>query len=143
MDATYREIRLDDIDDALAFVQAQGSEADREQVRHRLSLAVRMDGQTVGYGLCLGDSRGRFVVELALNEEADQAGLGQALADTVLRKMQSAGIGTARVCHLNEGGAEHLWHVTNWLDHIPSQDADPAHTAEPGDRPAEEAVQAA
>ncbi|MEM9415510.1 MAG: hypothetical protein AAGA29_08550 [Planctomycetota bacterium] len=124
MDTTYREIRLDDVDDALAFVQSHGSSAQRPQIRHRLSLAVRCDGETVGYGLCLGDARGRFVLELALNEAAQAAGLGQPLADTVLRKMQSAGIGTARVRSLNEGGAEHLWQVTNWLDHVPSTGSD-------------------
>ncbi|XAM01690.1 hypothetical protein OT109_09875 [Phycisphaeraceae bacterium D3-23] len=145
MDATYREIRLDDVDDALAFVQSRGSAAERAQVRHRLSLAVNHNGETVGYGLCLGDARGRFVMELALNDDAEAAGLGQPLADTVLRKMQSAGIGTARVRSLNEGGAEHLWHVTNWLDHVPSAAVSEAveHEVTANEQPSEESVQAA
>lgn len=130
MEATYRELRLDDLDDALAFVHERGSTTERGRLRHRLSLSVRVDGETVGYGLCLGEDRGRFVVELALNDAAAQAGLGQPLADTVLGKMQSAGVGTARVRSLNADGAERLWQATNWLDRIPSSAADEPVEAE-------------
>ena len=133
MSTIYREIRLSDLDAALSFAKERGSGFAPEQVRHPLSLAVHAQGEVAGYALC-ADEDGHHVVELALTDDAVAQGLGKRLADTALRKMQCAGLGTARVRSLNDGEADRLWEATNWLDRVPcwgsDQDEAPIEVAE-------------
>ena len=139
MSVTYREIRIGELGDALAFAKGLGVQVERAEVCHELSLTVREDDETVGCAFCVGDGAGRYHVELALNEQAVQLALGKPIADTILRKMQAQGVGATRLHLSNQDASDRLWDASNWLDRIPH--AVPGTAAETGE--AEEQLEAA
>lgn len=147
MTTTYREVRLGDVEDALAFAKEHGSTAEPGQLRHTYSLGVKTDDQPAGYALTLEPQPGQFVVELVLTDTAVERGLGQPMADAVLRKLSAAGIDTARLRFLNDGETDRLWQATNWLDRVPCGDQPPepvddADTDAPSESP-DDSAQAA
>lgn len=119
MPVRYREIRIRELDDAVAFAGERGSSATAGQVHHRLSLLAYEDEATVGCALCVEDAAGLFTLELCLTDDAAMQGLGKPLADTALRKVQSAGVGTARIVSLNESEGDRLWEAAGWLSRLP------------------------
>ncbi len=119
MPVRYREIRAGELDDAVAFAGERGSSVTPERVRHALSLLAYDGDAAVGCALCVADDGGLVTIELGLTDEAVQQGLGKTLADTALRKVQSAGVGTARIVSLNDGEADRLWQAAGWLNRLP------------------------
>ncbi|MEM1355998.1 MAG: hypothetical protein AAGC44_09310 [Planctomycetota bacterium] len=116
----FREIRLHDVSDALAFADAQGLSVTRDGLHHHLSLMVRDEGETVAVGLCCEQDPGRFAVRFATAvADAEQTkALANELADRVLRKLQAEGIGAARVTGADADCEATLWEQTNWLDRV-------------------------
>lgn len=123
MPVMFREIRIGDLDQALAFAKGQGGAADGKQVLHHLSLTASDDGETLGCALCVEDGAGLMTVELYLGDSAAQQGLGKPLADTVLRKMQAAGVGAVRIVAADESECDRLYGLSNWMDRVPESSA--------------------
>lgn len=115
---TFREIRVGELEKAVGFAGEHGCAVEAKQVRHPLSLDVRADEKTVAVALCVEETPGQYTVRLAMDDGLDDADLPRLAADTILRKMQAVGIGTARVGAVENETTDRLWSQTNWLDRI-------------------------
>lgn len=117
----FRELRLHDIADALAFASGQGLSVTAQQLSHHLSLMVKRDDTIVAVALCTQLKPGRYNVRFAIDPADDPAttdALANELADRVLNKLQAQGIGTARVNATQPQQEDNLWLQTNWLEQI-------------------------
>ncbi|MEM9347380.1 MAG: hypothetical protein AAGB26_12260 [Planctomycetota bacterium] len=132
MDYQFREIRKHESADVLVFAKTQGCAPEPGQLRHHLSLTVKLAGELAAVALCLENEPGRYVVEI-VHTEGFGEGLITELADRCLRKVQSEGIASARVKSPIEASTKSLWKQTNWLDRI-------EETPPPG-RPPEEPLE--
>ena len=116
----FREIRLHDVPDAVAFASGRGLTIRAQDLCHNLSLLVKDDGAIVAAGLCLSSQPGRYLMHfvLSLPDAAASEALAHELADRSLRKVQAQGIGTARVTLVQSEQEAEFWEQSNWLDRI-------------------------
>jgi len=117
----FRELRLHDIPEALAFASGHGLSITPQQLSHHLSLLVKLDDAIVAVALCTQLQPGRFNVRFAVDPADDPAtsdALTSELADRVLRKLQAVGIGTARVNATLPQQEDNFWLQNNWLEQI-------------------------
>jgi len=132
-----REIRLNGLTEAIAFAKEQGGEVEAGQVRHTLSVDIREDGKTIAVALCLETKPGQFAIRLAMGKETDDEALGQIATDTILHKMQAAGVCVSRIQTENDNLTDRLWAQANWLDRIPDDEA-PSEAQDESDAPSDE-----
>ena len=128
MDYRFQEIRKGECAAVIDFAAAQGCETDRASLRHHLSLTVKSAGELIAVAMCVEKEPARFVIEIAHQEGFDEALIAE-LADRCLRKVQSAGIASARFSSPVEASTKSLWKQTNWLDRI--AETPPASADEP------------
>lgn len=116
----FREIRMHDIADALAFADELGLSIKPAELCHNLSLLVKQDGEIVAAGLCTQPQPGRYALRIALSpgDPDTTDALAHDLADRALSKMQSKGIGALRVTSAVAEQEATLWEQTNWLERI-------------------------
>ena len=101
-------LHLDDVDSAAGI----GAYLERNP---DLSFVARDNGTVIGAVLCGHDSRRGYLQHLAVAKNHRRRGIGNALVDKVLAKLQSMGI---RKCHIfifadNADGME-FWQRTGW-----------------------------
>jgi ribosomal protein S18 acetylase RimI-like enzyme len=126
MDVTIREMTLDDYDAVLSLWQASDgvglSEADaRENVagylerNPGLSFVAHDGGQLVGAVLCGHDGRRGFIHHLAVRQSHRRHGVGRALAEQCLTRLDAEGI---QKCHLFVFATNHdaiaFWQRVGW-----------------------------
>jgi hypothetical protein len=112
------EIRISELDDAVAFAKALGSEFAAAQVITSRSLIARDGDKIVGTVLCVKDAAGGVVLEVALAKDGDAAGLAQHLIDRVLPKIQMRGVRRCQI--ITRGGAadSRFWNDADWFTQI-------------------------
>ncbi|MEM8737702.1 MAG: hypothetical protein AAGG38_04390 [Planctomycetota bacterium] len=117
MSIEFREVRLGEIDEALAFVAGCGTEVTRESLKHVLSLVARSEGQgTLGAALHHVDGGGRHSITVRLVAGV-HAGLARLLVDRALRKAESAKVSIAHIL-LDGEGESVTWSSADWLSRL-------------------------
>ena len=137
MPIEFREVRREEIDDALAFAVDQGADLAKAAVRHQLSLvAINGDKAILGSALHeVGDDARRHI-HIHLKPEINP-GLGRLLLDRALRKAEAVGIATTHVkIHLDEA-EQNTWDDADWLSRLK-----PAYSSQGAFTPATATAQA-
>jgi hypothetical protein len=127
MSYQFREIRKGECADVIAFAKEHGCEIDHDRLLHHMSLTVKADDELAATAMCIEQASGQIAVTMVHRDGFDHALIAE-LADRCLRKVQSAGIGAARLTSSADASTASLWQQTNWLDHI--QDTANEPTAE-------------
>ncbi|MEM9915957.1 MAG: hypothetical protein AAF911_13445 [Planctomycetota bacterium] len=118
MPIEFREVRREEIDDALAFAVDQGADLAKAAVRHQLSLvAINGDKAILGSALHeVGDDARRHI-HIHLKPDINP-GLGRLLLDRALRKAEAVGIATTQVkIHLDQA-EQNTWDDADWLSRL-------------------------
>ncbi len=110
-----REIRHEELDEAVSFAQQRGSDMpSASRVRQRLSIVARNeDGDIMGVVFCR-ESNG-ITLELAMAEAAED-GLAQQLMDKALSKLRCENVHCCAIKVVGGAAADHLWSAARWLD---------------------------
>lgn len=133
MPIEFREVRCEEIDDALAFAVDQGADISKPAVRHQLSLvAVNTQKTILGSALHeIGDDARRHI-HIHLKPDT-HPGLGQLLVDRALRKAEAGGVATTHVTIHQDEADQNTWDAADWLSRL--RPAKPQTTASATPKP--------
>jgi len=104
MAGEVREVRVHEIDEAVAALGPMGEGVRPAAVLHPLSLVLRVEGQAVAAAVCVRQADGThdLLVHIARADPDDAA----VLLDKALRKLTDAGVRTTRVRYEADGGGD-------------------------------------
>ena len=115
-----REIRRDELAEAVAFAESQGCTIDAERVRTWLSLAAHDEqGRMCGAAFCRAGENSGVTLEVVVAQEASAdggIGLARRLIDTVLGKMRCEHVNRCSIHVHDPHAAQQLWSTTRWAD---------------------------
>ena len=133
-----REIRVHEVDGAVAFAKEHGCDTPADAVIAALSLLAADGEQTVGVLLAVTGEEGGHEMKIALADPANQT-LSKTLLDTALLKMRSRHINTSRIRFAgSDDDASALWAATNWTPGAIAPTPAPGST--PANNPGEQAA---
>ncbi|MEM6394273.1 MAG: hypothetical protein AAF797_16025 [Planctomycetota bacterium] len=123
MSVELREIRTDELDDALRFMGEHGGITSPTQARHDLSLLARDgDGKTLGAAVLHRVAETAAVLQVALAEAlADDDACR--LIDKALLKAQTGRLRRVRIMVLDGERQQRLWEAQDFLKHGVQGDA--------------------
>ncbi|MEM6459406.1 MAG: hypothetical protein AAF710_08465 [Planctomycetota bacterium] len=139
MSIEFREIRREELGEALSFVAALGAAVEPDGVEPGLSLLARNDERvTLGSALhqATADGRRRLLVHL---DPQTHPGLARLLIDRALRKAEAAGVATAEVQIAETDTASRTWADADWLSRLRPASPPAGPLAGPIDRTADAA----
>ncbi|MFW6059242.1 MAG: hypothetical protein ACODAQ_03620 [Phycisphaeraceae bacterium] len=116
MTCEIRELRCDELEEALQFARQYHGELDAAQVRRRASVLARDEqGGIAGAAFCIGPSSQR-TLEVVVSPQADPS-LLRRLVDKALLKLRSENV---RRCVIHtatdDAGGDQFWSATRWID---------------------------
>jgi len=113
MEVEVREVRVSELETAVAFARGAGSEVDPERVVPGMSLLAWDGEKPIAALLGLRTDDGTHEMELTVAEGAPPD-LGRRLIDTALLKLRSRHIAKSRLRINGEQQAAELWSAANW-----------------------------
>ncbi len=113
MEVEVREVRVGEVEAAVAFARKAGSTVDAARVVPGMSLLAWDGDEPVAALLGLRTSDGTHEMELTFAEGAADE-LGRRLIDTALLKLRSRHIAKSRLRITGEQQAAALWSAVNW-----------------------------
>lgn len=118
MPIEFREVRREEIDDALAFAVDQGADISKPAVRHQLSLvAVNTQKTILGSALHEVADDARRHIHIHLKPDT-HPGLGQLLVDRALRKAEAGSVATTHVTIHHDEADQNTWDAADWLSRL-------------------------
>ncbi|MBB6429945.1 hypothetical protein [Algisphaera agarilytica] len=118
MPIEFREVRWEEIDEALAFANGLGGDIAKPALRHQLSLvATNSEKAILGSALHESAADGRRLIHIHLKPDT-HPGLGRLLIDRALRKSEGADVTTATVKIHHEEAEQTTWSSTDWLSRL-------------------------
>ncbi|MEM9882470.1 MAG: hypothetical protein AAF800_06115 [Planctomycetota bacterium] len=139
MSIEFREIRREELDEALRFVAGLDDTFEPTGVDPALSLLARNDERvTLGSALHQTTPDGRRRLRVHLDPQT-HPGLARLLIDRALRKAEAAGVSTAEVQIAETDTASRTWADADWLSRLRPAAPPAGPLADPVDRSADAA----
>ena len=114
-----RELRHDELEEAVQFAREQGSALQASQVRPRSSVLARDEQDAVvGGAFCFGP-RYQLALEVVVSQQADPA-LTRQLVDKALLKLRSENVRRCVIRTTAEVSDEPLWAAVRWSSAAPT-----------------------
>ncbi|MEM9419110.1 MAG: hypothetical protein AAGA25_08705 [Planctomycetota bacterium] len=118
MPIEFREVRWEEIDEALAFANGQGGDIAKPALRHNLSLlAVNAEKTILGSAMHESAEGGRHLIHIHLKPDT-HPGLGRLLIDRSLSKAEASNVTTTTVKIHHEEADQSTWSSTDWLSRL-------------------------
>ncbi|QQE10297.1 hypothetical protein JD969_12380 [Planctomycetota bacterium] len=124
MPVTISEIRLTEIDEAIAFAGQYGCTIERQYVRHKLSLLIRHDEDIVGLAVCAGiEGLPHTKLYICSNSELANEEI-QNITDKAMMKLHAAQLCKFEIKLYGSIKDKTFWPQNNWLSQLEDTDTD-------------------